>query len=169
LVSGLGAAVADIIYAAIAGFGISIIADFLKEYQMLIRILGGIVLLIVGIIIFRSNPIKQIRQQKAQKRNNVSDFISSFVITFTNPITIVVFGAVFASLGLDQVTNLNPIVLTLLGIFAGALMWWLTLTIFINIFRNKIRLRNLWWINKITGIVVSVFGLAIFVSLLFIN
>jgi len=169
LVSGLGAAVADIIYAAIAGFGISIIADFLKEYQMLIRILGGIVLLIVGIMIFRSNPIKQIRQQKAQKRNYVSDFISSFVITFTNPITIVVFGAVFASLGLDQVTNLNPIVLTLLGIFAGALLWWLALTIFINIFRNKIRLRNLWWINKITGIVVSVFGLAIFVSLLFIN
>jgi len=169
LVSGFGAAVADIIYAAIAGFGISIIADFLKEYQLIIRILGGIVLLILGMMIFRSNPIKQIRQQKAQKRNFFSDFISSFVITFTNPITIVVFGAVFASMGLDEVTNVNPIVLTLIGIFSGALMWWLSLTIFINIFRNKIRLRNLWWINKITGILVSVFGIAIFASILFIK
>ncbi len=169
LISGFGAAVADIIYAGIAGFGISIIADFLKEYQMIIRIVGGIVLLFVGIMIFRSNPIKQVRQQKAQKRNYLSDFISSFIITFTNPITIVVFGAVFASLGLDEVTTMNPIVLTLIGVFSGALMWWLTLTVFVNIFRDKIRLRNLWWINKITGILVSVFGLAIFISLLFIN
>ncbi len=169
LISGLGAAVADIIYAGIAGFGISIIADFLKEYQLIIRILGGIILLIVGVMIFRSNPIKQVRQQKAQKRNYISDFISSFIITFTNPITIVVFGAVFASLGLDEVSTLNPIVLTLIGVFSGALLWWLSLTIFVNIFRNKIRLRNLWWINKITGILVSVFGLAIFVSLLFLK
>jgi len=169
LISGLGAAVADIIYAGIAGFGISIIADFLKEYQLMIRILGGIILLIVGIMIFRSNPIKQVRQQKAQKRNYISDFISSFIITFTNPITIVVFGAVFASLGLNEVNTLNPIVLTLIGVFSGALLWWLSLTIFVNIFRNKIRLRNLWWINKITGILVSVFGLAIFVSLIFLK
>ena len=169
LISGLGAAFADIIYAAIAGFGISIIANFLKEYQMEIRVLGGIVLLFVGIMIFRSNPIKQVRQQKTQKPNYFGDFVSSLIITITNPITIVVFGAVFASLGLDDVTTINPIVLTLIGVFSGALMWWLSLTIFVNIFRNKIRLRNLWWINKITGILVSVFGLAIFISLLFIK
>jgi threonine/homoserine/homoserine lactone efflux protein len=166
-VTGFGAAFADIIYASIAGFGISIIADFLREYQIIIRILGGIILLIVGIMIFRSNPVKQIRQQNQQ--NYFGYFISSLFITITNPITIVVFGAVFASLGLDQVSSMNPIIITLAGIFSGALLWWLSLIISVNIFRNKIRLRNLWWINKITGVLVSLFGLAVFLSLFFMN
>jgi threonine/homoserine/homoserine lactone efflux protein len=166
-ITGFGAAFADIIYASIAGFGISIIADFLREYQIFIRIIGGIILLIVGIMIFRSNPVKQIRQQNSQ--NYFGYFISSLFITITNPITIVVFGAVFASLGLDEVSTINPIIITLIGIFSGALLWWLSLTVSVNIFRNKIRLRNLWWINKITGILVSLFGLAIFLSLFFIN
>lgn len=166
-ITGIGAAFADIIYASIAGFGISIIADFHREYQIFIRIIGGVILLIVGIMIFRSNPIKQIRQQNTQ--NYFGYFISSLFITITNPITIVVFGAVFASLGLDEVSTMNPIIITLIGIFSGALLWWLSLTITVNIFRNKIRLRNLWWINKITGILVSLFGLAVFLSLFFIN
>jgi threonine/homoserine/homoserine lactone efflux protein len=166
-VSGLGAAVADILYASVAGFGISIIADFLKEHELFIRALGGIIVLVVGFLIFNSNPVKQIRHQKTQKRTYVSDFFSSIVITITNPLTIVFFGAVFAGFGLDESTTLNPILLTLAGIFSGALLWWMSLTIVVNIFRHKIRLRNLYWINKITGIIVAVFGVAVFVSIFF--
>jgi threonine/homoserine/homoserine lactone efflux protein len=166
-VSGLGAAVADILYASVAGFGISIIADFLKDHQEIIRAIGGLIVLVVGIMIFRSNPVKQFRQQKMQKRSYVSDFVSSIFITITNPLTIVFFGAVFAGFGLDETTTINPVVLTLLGIFLGALTWWLGLTILVNIFRNKIRLRNLYWINKITGILVAIFGLAVFISIFF--
>jgi len=164
-VSGLGAAVADILYASVAGFGISIIADFLKLHEDVIRGLGGIIVLIVGIMIFRSNPVKQIRQQKTQKRSYVSDFISSIFITITNPLTIVFFGAVFAGFGLDQATTMNPILLTLAGIFAGALLWWMSLSIAVNIFRSKIRLRNLYWINKITGVLVAIFGILVFISI----
>ena len=167
LITGFGAALADKFYAAIAGFGISIIANFLQEYQLLIRIAGGIILLALGIIIFRTSPIKQIRQQKSQ--NMIGYFISGLVITFTNPITIVVFGAVFTGLGLHDASNTNPVLFTLIGIFSGAILWWSSLTIGINIFRNKFRLRYLWWINKITGITVSIFGLAILMSLLFLK
>jgi threonine/homoserine/homoserine lactone efflux protein len=166
-VSGLGAAVADILYASVAGFGISIIADFLKEHELFIRAIGGIIVLVVGFLIFNSNPVKQFRHQKTQKRTYVSDFFSSIVITITNPLTIVFFGAVFAGFGLDESTTLNPILLTLGGIFSGALLWWMSLTIVVNIFRHKIRLRNLYWINKITGIIVAVFGVAVFVSIFF--
>lgn len=166
-VSGIGAVLADVIYASIAGFGISIIADFLAVHQLIIRALGGIIVLIVGIMIFRSNPVKQFKRHKAQKNTYVSDLISGFFITITNPLTIVFFGAVFAGVGLNKVGTLEPIILTLVGIFAGATIWWMGLTILVNVFRNKIRLRNLWWINKITGVVVAVFGLAVFVSIFF--
>ena len=166
-VSGLGAVFADILYASVAGFGISIIADFLKAHEFAIRVVGGIFILVVGVMIFRSNPVKQIRQQNAQKKGYVSDFVSSFFITVTNPLTIIVFGAVFAGLGLDQSSTFGMIMYTLSGIFTGAILWWFSLNIGVNIFRKRIRLRNLYWINKVSGVLVAAFGIAIFVSIFF--
>jgi threonine/homoserine/homoserine lactone efflux protein len=166
-ISGFGAAVADILYASVAGFGISIIANFLKAHQGIITGVGGIIVFIVGILIFRSNPVKQIRQQKTQKRSFVSDFVSSFFITITNPLTIVVFGMVFTGFGLDASSTIKLILFTLIGIFSGALLWWMSLTLFVNIFRRKIRLRNLYWINKITGLFVAIFGVIVFLSIFF--
>ncbi|MBN1253558.1 MAG: LysE family translocator [Bacteroidales bacterium] len=166
-ISGWGAAFADIIYAAIAGFGISIIANFLDSHQLIIRIVGGILVAIVGVKIFYTNPVRQIRKQRAQKNTFISDFISSFLITITNPLTVIFFGAVFAGLGLDKDNSGNAMVYTLLGIFLGALLWWVGLTLLVNIFRNKIRLRNLWWINKITGSIIAVFGIIIVGSIFF--
>jgi threonine/homoserine/homoserine lactone efflux protein len=167
--SGLGAAIADILYASVAGFGISIIADFLKAEEYPIRIIGGILVIVFGVMIFRSNPVKQIRQQKTQKKGYISDLVSGFFITITNPLTIIVFGAVFAGLGLNESSTFKLIIYTLFGIFSGALIWWLSLTIGVNIFRKKIRLRNLYWINKITGILVAVFGIAVFASIFFLK
>lgn len=167
IVSGFGAAVADIMYASVAGFGISIIADFLEAQQLIIRAVGGIVLFILGIMIFRSNPVNQFRKRKTQKSTYFSDFISSFLITITNPLTVVVFGVAFTSVGLNNTEGLNSVILMLLGVFLGALLWWCGLTLLVNVFRKKIRLRNLWWINKITGVLVAIFGVAVFVSIFF--
>jgi threonine/homoserine/homoserine lactone efflux protein len=163
--TGLGAAFADILYASIAGFSISIIAEFLASNQLIIRAFGGLVVSVVGVFIFRSNPVKQIRKQKAQRRGYFSDSLSGFLITITNPLTIVVFGAVFASLGLDESSTFKMISIALISIFAGALLYWMSLTIVVNVFRKRIRLRNLYWINKVTGVLVFVFGLAVFVSI----
>jgi len=166
-ISGVGAAFADIIYAAIAGFGISIIANFLETNQLIIRVVGGILIAGVGIRIFYSNPVKQIRKQRAQKTNFISDFISSFLITITNPLTVIVFGAAFAGLGLKESNSGSVVTYALIGVFSGALLWWGGLTVLVNIFRKKIRLRNLWWINKITGSLIVVFGIIIILSIFF--
>jgi threonine/homoserine/homoserine lactone efflux protein len=165
--SGMGAAFADILYASVAGFGISIIADFLEVHKMIITIIGGLLVSVIGIMIFRSNPVKQIRRQKAQKKGYLGDFVSGFFITITNPITIIVFGTIFAGLGINESSTMKLILFTLIGIFSGALLWWLGLTVGVNIFRKKIRLRNLYWINKVTGVMVTVFGIVIFVSVFF--
>ena len=166
-VSGFGAAIADIIYASIAGFGISIIADFLEAQQLIIRAVGGIILVVLGYMIFMSNPVNQLRRHKTKKSSYLGDFISSFFITITNPLTVVVFGVAFTSVGLNEGNSLESVVLILSGVFFGALFWWMGLTFLVNIFRNKIRLRNLWWINKITGVLVAIFGVVVFVSIFF--
>ncbi|OQY05752.1 MAG: hypothetical protein B6I20_00555 [Bacteroidetes bacterium 4572_117] len=168
LVTGFASALADIMYAIIAGFGVSVIADFLDANQVMIRIIGGIIVVVLGIRIYLSNPAKQYRRQKTQKRTYISDLISGFLITITNPVVIVVFGAVFASLGLDKVESGKSVIITIVGVFAGAIGWWLFLTTFVNIFRAKINFRKLWWINKITGSFVTIFGLGIIISTLFI-
>ncbi len=169
LVSGIGATVADLVYASIAGFGITFIVNFLDAQQLIIRALGGIVLIGFGIAVFRSNPVKQIRRQRNQKKSYVSDFVSSFLITITNPVTVVVFGLAFASVGLNKSPSFQSIAIMLLAVASGAFVWWLGLSSFVNIFRRKIRLRNLWWINKISGVIVVIFGIAVFVSIFVSN
>ncbi len=165
VVSGIGATLADLVYASIAGFGITIIANFLDTQQLYIRALGGIVLIIFGIAVFRSNPVKQVRRQRTRKKSYFSDFASSFLITITNPVTVVVFGLAFASVGLDKNPSFQSIAVMLMAVAAGAMFWWIGLSSFVNIFRRKIRLRNLWWINKISGALVVIFGIVVFVSI----
>ena len=168
LVTGIAAAMADLLYALIAGFGISVIATFFDENQIAIRIIGGIIVIFLGIRIYISNPAKQFRRQKTQKRNYISDYISGFIITTTNPMVIVIFGAAFASLGIGEAEYNKSIAITITGIFTGAISWWISLTVVVNIFREKVNLRKLWWINKITGVLAILFGLGIILSVLFI-
>ena len=167
LITGIASALGDIMYAIIAGFGVSVIAHFLNEYQLIIRVIGGIIVGFLGVRIYFSNPVKQFRRQKVQKRNYVSDFISGFLLTITNPIVLVVFGAAFASFGLDKGDSVRSVILTIIGVFIGAIGWWISLTTLVNIFRDKINLRKLWWINKITGVFVFLFGIIIIVSVFF--
>ncbi len=165
IVSGIGATLADLVYASIAGFGITFIINFLNAQQFFIRAVGGIVLIIFGIVVFRSNPVKQIRRQRNQKQSYFSDFLSGFLITITNPVTVIVFGLAFASAGLGNNPSFQSVTIMLFAVASGALFWWIGLSSFVNIFRRKIRLRNLWWINKISGVLVLIFGVAVFVSI----
>ncbi len=164
-ISGVGAASADIIYAIVAGFGISIIKDFLIEYQMPIRIIGSLFLAFVGYKIFISNPAKEIRKLRNEGQNYFKDFITSFLVTISNPITIVAFGAIFA--GFDMVgegAKLLNIIVLLIMVFAGSIAWWLFLISTVSIFRKKIRLRYLLWVNKITGVLIIVFAIYIILT-----
>ena len=166
-VSGLGAGFADTIYAVLAGFGITIIVDFLVEHHILFQAIGGIFLLYLGIRTFYKNPIKQFRQPKG-KSNLIGDFLSTFFLTISNPLAIFLFIGVFAAIGLMD-TNFDNLTLSyiILGVMIGTSTWWFVLSTLINIFRHKIRLRSLNWINKISGIVILIFGLFAILSLFF--
>jgi len=169
LVAGAGAAFADMFYAILAGFGVTFITNFIEEQQLIIRILGGLILLYLGYHIFSTNPAIQIRKKHINK-NFFGDFISIFFLTLSNPMTIFFFGAAFAGFGIVKEQSSMAELLQLIGgVFAGAFTWWFILTTFVNIFRKKFRLRRLWWINKIAGSMVIIFGIVIIISLLFVK
>lgn len=167
-VAGAGAASADIIYAVIAGFSLTFISDFLIDNQFVIRLIGGIFLAILGLKIFTTNPVKQIRKHQAEGKKYFTDFFTSFAVTISNPITILAFGTIFAGFKMINTQSSIVQVTTLVTtVFLGALFWWASLVGLVSIFKKRIRLRNLWWINKITGLLIIIFAIIIAVSAFF--
>ncbi len=167
-ISGIGAAFADTLYAIIAAFGISMIKDFLIENQTIIRTVGSLFLVFVGYKIFNSNPAKDLRKLRNEGQNYIKDFITSFLITISNPITIVAFGAIFAGFDLvgENVNFFHALALIIM-VFIGAVTWWLVLISSVSIFRKRIRLRFLLWTNKITGTIIVIFALYILLTSFF--
>jgi threonine/homoserine/homoserine lactone efflux protein len=164
-ITGIGAASADIVYAVIAGFSITFISDFLIQNQTYIRIIGGGFLILIGYRIFISNPAKQIRRLRTKGNNYFKDFLTSFAVTVSNPLTILTFGAIFAGFNLLGNGDGNfKVSLLIFSVFGGAVLWWMILISIVRIFKKRIRLRNLLWINRITGILIILFAIFLIIT-----
>jgi len=168
LFSGMGAATVDSFFALVAALGLTFIINFIEEQQFYIQLFGGGVLIFLGTRIFNTNPIRQIRRHRKKKNKLVEDFFSVLFLTLSNPLAIFLFVAAFAGIGL--VTSKDSSIkssLIIAGVFLGAMLWWTSLTFFVDLFRKKFRLKQLWWINKIAGILIIVFGVAAMLSVFF--
>lgn len=157
-VSGLGAAVADAIYGCIAGFGLVAISNFLQSQQMVIRIFGGAFLLYLGVKTFLAPPQSQSTTDRA--RTIWQDFSSTLFFTLTNPATILSFVAIYAGLGIvEDNANYKEALMIVAGVFLGSLAWWLILCSSISSMRHKLSQSVLVWINRLSGMILSGFGL----------
>lgn len=166
-VTGLGAAFADFIYAIIASLGISIIIDSIVKHHIYFQIIGGLFLIYLGYKVFFTNPIKQLRQSNGGG-SLIGDFLSTFLLTITNPMALLLFIGVFAGIGfLDKQFDYQSIVYIILGVIIGTSLWWYILATLISLFRKKIRIRRLNWINKISGLVIFIFGIVAILSIFF--
>lgn len=168
-ISGLGAAVADGLYAFIAGFGVKIVMDSINEYQIFIRSIGGVFLLFMSYKLYVTNPGVQLRKQLKKKRSGLlGDFFSVFALTISNPITLFFFAVVFAGFNVvDKTSDLIVVILLLIGVLLGAVLWWFTLTSIVNKFRGKFKLRRMLYINRVAAILIALFAISIIVSIFF--
>ena len=168
LLSGMGAATVDSFYALVAAFGLTYIINFIVEQQFFIELIGGGVLIFLGAKIFNTNPIRQIRRHRRKKNRLIEDYFSVFLLTLSNPLALFLFVAAFAGMGMVGSDNSSfKSSFIILGVFIGAMIWWFALTFFINLFRKKFRLKQLWWINKIAGLIIVIFGAAAMVYVFF--
>lgn len=163
LVTGLGAATADAIYGCIGGFGITFLAQTLIDQQMWFRLVGGAFLIYLGARAFASQTGSS--ADLSERNGLVSDFGTTFVLTLTNPMTIISFGAVFAALGIGatRAAYLDASML-LIGIFSGSALWWVVLTFGVSLFRNTMHSDRLDWISRVSGVIIAGFGAAALVS-----
>ena len=105
IVSGLGVACADTFMAMAALFFYSMLQTQIEQYNTLLRVIGGIFVVIVGVYIFAQNPVPQIRRNRAGKTSLWQDFASIFGLTIANFIMVIpyilAFFAVFKISGGD--------------------------------------------------------------------
>ena len=142
--------------------------DFVEEWKLEFQIGGGILIFLLGLKIFMTNPISQMRKNRRQKNRLFEDFVSVFLLTVSNPMAIFLFVALFAYVNVvADGENFMSAGAILGGVLFGASLWWFTLTSFVNMYRKRFRIRQLWWINKIAGAVVMLIGIATIVELLF--
>jgi len=158
--SGMGAAISDTLYAIIAGFSLTFLIDLIREYEIFLQAIGALVLLGLGIHLFFKNPATDLRRNKLRGNTHFKDIVSTFLVTFSNPLSVFIFLAVFTSSGV-AVNLEHPYhsFFLILGIFTGAIIWWFSLSGIVSLFRHKINLRILWWINKSAGAIIVVFVL----------
>ncbi len=160
-VSGLGAATADGIYGCIAGFGLTIVSDFLVSQQFLIRLIGGIFLSYLGVKTFLSPVSKEVKEgteKTGEIKEFISNYLSTFLLTITNPLTIFAFVVIFAGLNMTQTNNSGNAGLLVFGVFLGSSLWWFTLTSIASWFRHKSSNTFLQWVNWISGVIITAFG-----------
>lgn len=163
LISGLGAATADTIYGTIAGFGLTLVSNFLINHQDILRIAGGIFIIILGTRVFFYHT----RRKRVDKENVglLKEFTSTFFLTLTNPVTILAFLGIFAALGLTttDMTNVKASILVC-GVFLGSGIWWTLLSSGVDHFRERFTDKTLHHINQISGVIITLFGIFLILS-----
>ncbi len=164
--SGVGVAAADTMYSIIAGFGLSIIINLIRTYELYFKVVGLVTLICLGIYIFRSNHPKQIQESQKYSSSHFHDFLTTFLFTISNPLSVLVFVAIFSSYSIVfQFSHPLDALLTITGIFVGASLWWISLTGIAAIFRHKVNINSLYFFNRIIGLGVIVVAIALFIYL----
>ena len=155
-VSGMGIAVADGLYGAVAAFGLTLISGFLLQHSFWIGLIGSIFLLYLGSKFLFSKP--QLEGKPPEKTSRASAFLSTLGLTLANPPTILAFAAIFAGLGLASGADYAAAALVVLGVFLGSACWWLILAGGAGWLRGHMASGLLRAINRVSGI--SILGFA---------
>ena len=165
-ITGIGAAVSDMIYAAITGYGMSYVMDVLSNQQtkMYLQIVGSIMLLLFGLYTYRSDPTKKIHNSGNGKGTLWHNGVTAFLVTVSNPLIIFLFLACYAQFAFVMPNHPFEMFVGFLSIVFGALLWWYGLTWLINKIRGKFDANGIKIINQFIGSVVVLCSIIMFLG-----
>ena len=156
LATGLGAATADMLYGLIAAAGLTVVTELLVSVRTPLQALGGAALIWLGIGFMRSRPAAE--RAAGGAVGLAAAYGVTLFLTLTNPATILSFAAVMASLGAIGASGRTVVLVA--GVFLGSALWWLALSTGVSLVRHRLAERTLLWINRISGAVLVLFGIA---------
>lgn len=167
--TGLGAALSDIIYAVITGYGMSFIVDFIENPRnnLWLKLAGSIMLLLFGIYTFKSRPRQAKHEIPNTKGTLFGYFATGFFVTLSNPLIIFLFIALFGQLTFVLPDNPIPQIVGFLFIVVGAVIWWFMLSLLVDKLRKRFDESRIYLINKVIGIVVIVASIGGLITTIF--
>ena len=165
LATGLGAATADAVYGSVAGFGLTAVSSVMVAQRAWLGFLGGLFLCYLGVRTFMSQPREDAAE--AGQSGLVSAYVSTFVLTLTNPMTILSFVAIFAGLGLGATLDYWAASSMVAGVFLGSALWWLLLSSGVGLFRSRVSPTWMRSVNRLAGGTILAFGVYALSTLFF--
>lgn len=164
ILSGLGSSIADVFYACIGAFGITVVSDFISDNNLIINIIGSMFLIYIGIkLLTEKNNTKD--DKKLKRSNNFIILLSSFAVGFTNPAAILSFLFAFSYFEVIKQVNSHYGFFIILGIFVGTALWWFILVSVVSLLKNRMKETSIITMNKCFGIVIIVFGIVVFIKI----
>ena len=159
-IAGLGAAIADMMFGAIAGLGLTVISTFIIVHEIALGLVGGIVVIAVGLVTYRA-PISMTDGQLSVQSLR-RDFAASFSMAITNPATMFAALGVFAAFGpIYAKTNPADAFLLVAGVFGGSAAWWLILAGAAGTWHNNMLERGLARLNRFSGAIMTLSGIGV--------
>lgn len=163
LAVGLGGTVSDTVYAALALFALSFISSFVQANEAWILLAGGAIISFSGIrLLVTRHPIRHpenVRPQAVSNARAAEGAINGFLISVTNPGTLVCMLWLFTFLKMD---TRHPAVMFTewAGTALGSAATWTLTTWIISAFKDRITIGQLRLLTKICGAAIMVIGLA---------
>ena len=164
LLTGLGSSAADCCYAAIGGFGLTVLSEFLLHWQGLITALGGVLILGLGL---RSLLAPQAETGATQAgQGGIRLFLTSFAIGITNPAAVLSFLFAFSYFGLFGINGYRDGAMTVAGVFLGTFFWWILLSALTGLMKKRAARVSLRSVNRGFGAVLCAFGMVVLARLI---
>jgi threonine/homoserine/homoserine lactone efflux protein len=173
-VSGIGAAVGDGVFAFIMAFGFTAVVQWIHGLSNWLELGGGVLLIFFGVSTFASDPLHgrgldQVAPGQVAVPSLVRAFASTLVLTITNPATLFGFATLFATLGglSGSKASFGYAALVVAGVVSGSTLWWFTLTTVVGLFHARIDAGVMKYINRGSGVLVTLSGVGVLSHLLF--
>jgi threonine/homoserine/homoserine lactone efflux protein len=157
---GFGIACGDAIYGLVAALGMVSVSRFMLAYDKPLHLVAGLFLLYLGIRTFMHKPADDAANAAPAPAGMGRAFASSLLLTLTNPQTIIMFAALFATLAPRGAFSPGVALTTVLGVFCGSIAWWCFLVTVVSGARHALGVRVRRLIDRAAGLALAGFGVA---------
>lgn len=162
--TGLGIALADLVYGLFAVFGLFAVSGETLESQPVLRLAGALCIMYIGLKMMSKIPISS--KENLEHETNLKDMITGFFITISNPMTIIAFIVALSYVNyLMEQINYFGSSLIVIGIFLGSFLWWVILCLLSIKLKENLTEKIMRRINLTSGILIFIFGVLLVISI----
>ncbi|EJL57508.1 putative threonine efflux protein [Rhizobium sp. CF122] len=161
---GFGTAVGDASYALVAVTGIAVFEELMSAATLPLAFGGGLLLLGLG---YRGLTHDPVQAADVRAGGLIGTTLATFLLTISNPATILSFGALFAGFGLTEETRRFSSAVIVGGVFCGSLAWWFFLSSAVNLAREKLPKDFTTKVARGTSYLLVLFGFVALASALY--